>query len=651
MNSNINELIEPQIGKQSPVKKVEKGKTDTESSSKRIRQAVYDIRYRARREGIKLDQAFNQYMAHTNMSGIERTSVKEKLGLIAGQNQSSIGEEYIDEAPHLNKYNKGSNQKFKVRVSDKQSGKTYVRYATRAKIEQLRKNPNISSVEMTQYGEPYEGEKAKGKQTAAAKSGRDWDEDGNKESPAKEYRGVVHNAIQRRTGQKPDGKDTSNVKENFSNWRTDLIEVVDKIENSNKVDDKKVVDNHRSKVVIINPEIKEGIQILEMVELPEEYLVETVNVATEYFFNAGLNEDGLEIVIEELGLEKFNNFVFYVTEKYNLDEARAARKARKGAKSYDEVKAEIDAKEAAKKKIIIDKGSKTVQKAKESQGSKKPVRDAIARGVFSAINAYQQGVERHKAATATAGKALKVAAKGASEFGKGVTSGVKTTAKVAKSAHKVLNNSYDMEEAINPYAVGMAAAMKQTGDTPPLNKSTINKAHRIAKKVEQQQEAISPVPGQQSPSQSTVVQKGTEQIQAKNAQAKLDRVLMARRALQNAQRDAIKSGANISASYEPEGDMIDERTRQRKGQPRPERNRALEIVRSMPEIEKGAMTRSGGTVAQHKEKRGVKKTPGAPTPTGETTADRLAAKRQRQAAQVAARERAEKDEERRRRLA
>lgn len=39
------------------------------------------------------------------------------------------------------------------------------------------------------------------------------------------------------------------------------------------------------------------------------------------------------------------------------------------------------------------------------------------------------------------------------------------------------------EVAKNPYAIGMAAAMKQTGDKPPLKKSTITKAHDIAKSV------------------------------------------------------------------------------------------------------------------------------------------------------------------------
>ena len=41
-----------------------------------------------------------------------------------------------------------------------------------------------------------------------------------------------------------------------------------------------------------------------------------------------------------------------------------------------------------------------------------------------------------------------------------------------------------VKEAVdNPYAVGMAQAMKSTGDTPPLKKSTITKAHDIAKSI------------------------------------------------------------------------------------------------------------------------------------------------------------------------
>ena len=44
------------------------------------------------------------------------------------------------------------------------------------------------------------------------------------------------------------------------------------------------------------------------------------------------------------------------------------------------------------------------------------------------------------------------------------------------------------KEAVNPYAVGMAAAMKATGDQPPLEKSTITKAHDIAKGIMKKEE-------------------------------------------------------------------------------------------------------------------------------------------------------------------
>jgi len=47
--------------------------------------------------------------------------------------------------------------------------------------------------------------------------------------------------------------------------------------------------------------------------------------------------------------------------------------------------------------------------------------------------------------------------------------------------------SFVPEQANNPYAIGMAAAMKSTGDTPPLKKSTIVKAHKIADKVKNEE--------------------------------------------------------------------------------------------------------------------------------------------------------------------
>jgi hypothetical protein len=49
-----------------------------------------------------------------------------------------------------------------------------------------------------------------------------------------------------------------------------------------------------------------------------------------------------------------------------------------------------------------------------------------------------------------------------------------------------INVGMQEAKAVNPYAIGMATAMKSTGDTPPLKKSTIKKAHEIAKKIKEE---------------------------------------------------------------------------------------------------------------------------------------------------------------------
>ncbi|MEY3811943.1 MAG: Synechococcus phage, partial [Pseudomonadota bacterium] len=78
----------------------------------------------------------------------------------------------VEENEYLQQLNEMEDKKYKIRVTDKKTGNTYVRMATRAKISELRANPNISSVEMTQYGDVSKTEKLKGAATAKTKSGK-----------------------------------------------------------------------------------------------------------------------------------------------------------------------------------------------------------------------------------------------------------------------------------------------------------------------------------------------------------------------------------------------------------------------------------------------------------------------------------------------
>ena len=218
-----------------PTDKNDKKEDSGKSPEKKAKQAVYDIRYRARREDIPLPQAFSQYMQNSSMGGEERKMVKAKLfgkeggGMKAEdfnpifkdaasdnvakalfkvfvegteQEQESISLTYLEEL------DSPEHRKYKVRVTDKNTKRSYVRMATREKINQLRANPNIESVEMTEYGEPYEGERKKGSQTAKVAAGKgldpvgqedgDVDNDGDKDKSDKylmKRRGAIGNAI------------------------------------------------------------------------------------------------------------------------------------------------------------------------------------------------------------------------------------------------------------------------------------------------------------------------------------------------------------------------------------------------------------------------------------------------------------------------
>jgi len=144
-----------------------------EGSEKKVRQAVYDIRYRARREGIDLRAAFSQYMQNSNLTAQEKAAVREKL-FPRGEKKESYDATMTDGATNLvaNAMFKvfvegqekefvyeqeGGERKYKIRVTDPKNGRSYVRYADRSKITELRGKG--LKVEMTEHGDPYEGKR------------------------------------------------------------------------------------------------------------------------------------------------------------------------------------------------------------------------------------------------------------------------------------------------------------------------------------------------------------------------------------------------------------------------------------------------------------------------------------------------------------
>ena len=248
-----------------PVGKDNKKDNSGKTPEERATQAVYDIRYKARKDEISLLNAYTEYMKSSSMSGEERNMVKAKLfrkvsgGMraedfnpifknAASDNVAKALFKVFVEKKEINiedlkefytRRNSRGELVFHVRITDKKTGNSYTRDVTREKLNKLRANPNID-IEMSEYRKDSEIERTKGALTArvAAGKGLDYDGDRKVESPAKEYRGAVHNAIQRNKGGVADGKDTSSVREDFiheagaKKKRSDRLDVRTDIQNT-----------------------------------------------------------------------------------------------------------------------------------------------------------------------------------------------------------------------------------------------------------------------------------------------------------------------------------------------------------------------------------------------------------------------------------
>ena len=116
--------------------------------------------------------------------------------------------------------------KFKVRVKDKATNSSYIRFATRDKIAQLRADPKIASVEMTDEGQTPEERGEKKAQAAGGgskkKASKDHDGDGKIESPKAEYKGSKDKAIKKAIKKR-------SVTSEQSNWRQDLKEIIGEV--------------------------------------------------------------------------------------------------------------------------------------------------------------------------------------------------------------------------------------------------------------------------------------------------------------------------------------------------------------------------------------------------------------------------------------
>ena len=165
---------------------------------------------------------------------------------------------------------------------------------------------------------------------------------------------------------------------------------------------------------------------------------EEVEIASHYFCEMGLNEIGVEILIEELGVEEFAEFVYDISEEYYLTEARAGgviikpvttkgtpfKSGKPTGKSLERLRKEKEKRKEAEAserpsgmKAALQRQDAMVSASKQ-QPKKKGLLDRVAGAVL-------KGIERHKAATSGMGAATKVTAgkvgNAARAFAKGFT--------------------------------------------------------------------------------------------------------------------------------------------------------------------------------------------------------------------------------------
>jgi hypothetical protein len=355
--------MEPQLGKKEDGGGEAKGGAPAlgDQSAKRIRQAVYDIRYRARREEIGVDQAYSQYMSHTSMPANEKAAVREKLGLGASggpvKEEAEAGKHYLRVDPRSRK----TGEKPYVKKFDPSSEKD------RKKRHGLQQKGIVTTV--TKHGSPYDGAGEKYEKKYGPATGKntvgDKDKDGTVEPDGHEYAGVKDNAVKKAMSKR------GTKKESFSSWREEIREVTDKM-NAIKEKEKQIKEKTVNNKVTVNPEIKTeeiahvlGAELVESVDLGENYIEEVADFATEYFYAEGLNENGINILIEDIGVDEFVDYIL------DLDEARRSGRIEPTTKSGKDVGSlKGGAKTAAIKRLRGEKEKR--REAEASASSEKP---------------------------------------------------------------------------------------------------------------------------------------------------------------------------------------------------------------------------------------------------------------------------------------
>jgi len=199
---------------------------------------------------------------------------------------------------------------------------------------------------ITEEKEDKPGEKYEKNYKKSGEKSIDYDGDGEVEDEADEYSGVKDRAIKKAIGdsyeddeddEDEDEKEDKNSKkknkkeldEFFSDWRNELYESIGDIESEiDASKEKQIVEKPVKNKIEINPSISVAEQVLYVEELNENFIYEAIELATEFFYSNGINDNGIELIAEELGEAQFIDYVFGIADELSLSEEYLSEKTR-----------------------------------------------------------------------------------------------------------------------------------------------------------------------------------------------------------------------------------------------------------------------------------------------------------------------------------
>lgn len=162
---------------------------------------------------------------------------------------------------------------------------------------------------------------------------------------------------------------------------------------------------------------------------------EEVEIATEYFYSEGINEFGIDLLIDELGVDEFANLVHEISEEYELTEARRSGRIEpvtKSGKSIGSLKG------GAKASAI---------RAKQKEKAARDVSSDRPSGMTAALKSQSK-----KAVTSAASKQKPTRAETPAQAKQGIASRIgsalKFAADRAKKDTEMLKKSYQTARSV-----------------------------------------------------------------------------------------------------------------------------------------------------------------------------------------------------------